>query len=137
MYEPPKCRKCGRVISFVPTKKGKLMPVDGFSVNVMPYVRGSVYYSEHGEQIRGYIVEPGTKGAVRAYSPHWYTCPFADENRKPRPDKRRQAIKEQVLKERETQEARQARKDAKERQEAEMQAAVDAQCCLFPAPSWR
>ena len=133
MYEPPKCRKCGKVISFVPTKKGRQMPVDGFSVCILPYIRGSVYYTDRGEQIRGYLVEPGTKGAVRAYTPHWVTCPHADENRKPRPDKRREAIKEQVAREKEVAARREARREEKATKAAEAIEAEKAQFSIFGA----
>ena len=131
MYEPPKCKRCNKVISFVVTKRGKQMPVDGFSEPIIPYVRGSVYYTERGEQIRGYRVARGTKGAVNVLVPHWYTCPFADENRKPKPDRRREAIRAQVEREREEARHREERRAEKAAREAEALEAERAQLCMF------
>ena len=133
MREPPKCRKCGRVITFVTTKKGSQMPVDGFSVSVLPYMRGSVYYTDRGEQLRGYLVPPGTKGAVSAFTPHWYTCPYADELRRKKPDRRREAIKAQVEREREQTARREARREEKAAKAAEALEAQGAQFSLFGA----
>ena len=131
MNEPVKCRKCGKVISFVTTKAGKSMPVNGFSEPIMPYIRGSVYYTDQGEQIRGYRVTPGTPGAVKVYVPHWYTCVHADELRKPKPDKRREAIRAQVAKEKAEAARREADRADKAARLAEAQEAERAQCSLL------
>ena len=130
MFEPPKCRKCKRTISFLTTENGKLMPVDDVAY-ILPYARGAVYYRGNGEKVRGYRVTPGTQGAVRAYTPHWYSCPFADENRKPKPDRRREAIKEQVAREKELAAKREARREAKAAKAAEAIEAEKAQFSIF------
>ena len=139
MYEPPKCRKCGRIISFMTTKAGKQMPVDGFSVCILPYIRGSVFYKESGEQIRGYTVPPGTAGAVRAYQPHWATCAYGAELPRNRTDKRRENIKAQVERERAQEAKRRERREEKAAKAAAVREIEEAQTSLFGAyePSWR
>ncbi len=139
MYEPPKCRKCKRVIAFVTTKAGKQMPVDSFSEPILPYVRGSVFYKDTGEQIRGYRVPAGTPGAVRAYAPHFATCTFADELPRKKPDKRRENIRTQVEREREQEAQRQARRDENAAKAAQIREVEEAQTSLWGdySPSWR
>lgn len=139
MYEPPKCRKCKKIIAFVTTKAGKQMPVDSFSVSILRYERGSVFYKDTGEQLRGYTVPAGTPGAVKAYVPHFVTCPYADELRKKKPDKRRENIKAQVEREREQEAKRQERREEKAARTAEIRSAEEAQISLFAnhTPSWR
>lgn len=138
MYEPPKCRKCGRVIAFVNTKAGKQMPVDGFSVYIQPFVRGSVFYNADGTAIRGTECKAGDKGAVKAFKSHFVTCPYRDELRKtPTKSARRENVRKMVEREREEAAAREQRRREKERRaEAERDAAA-AQFSLFPDPSWR
>ena len=133
MREPVKCRRCGRVIRFVTTPKGKQMPVDGFSVDVIPWLRGSVFYQENGEPLRAYRVDPGTPGSVKALEPHWYSCPAADELRrnKPRNTAADDALRERIRKAREEQARKDAAKAEKAARAAERRAAEEAQECLF------
>ncbi len=138
MYEPPKCRKCHRVINFLTTKSGKKMPVDSFCVYVLPYNRGAVFYTDNGEAVRGYKVEKGTKGAVPAYQSHFATCPYADELRqKKKTDKRRENIRTQVEREREEAARREAMRELKAAAAAQRFEAEQAQMSLFPSQSWR
>lgn len=131
--EPPKCRKCGRIINFIRTKKGSMMPVDGFSVCVLPYMRGTLFYTETGEQIKGYLVTPGTPKAVKAYEPHWYTCPYADENRKPKPKSTaaRDAIRERIEQARADEARREAAREEKAVAERKRREAEAAQLSFF------
>lgn len=133
MYEPPKCRKCGRIIRFFPTKKGKFMPVDSFCVWVMPYDRGTVFYTEDSKTVRGYLVERGTRGAVEAYQSHFASCPYADEMRKPRNDRQKaqEALRARIQKEREEERRKTAAEEAKKKAQAERREAELAQTCLF------
>lgn len=139
MYEPPKCRKCHRIISFLPTRSGNKMPVDSFCVYVLPYNRGSVFFKENGEIVRGYKVEKGTRGAIPAYQSHFATCPYADELRgaKKKPDKRRENIRTQVEREREEAARREALRETKAAAAAQRIEAEQAQMSLFPSQSWR
>lgn len=139
MYEPPKCRKCRRVIAFVTTKTGKQMPVDGFSVSIIPYIRGSVFYKDTGEQIRGYTVPAGTPGAVRAYQPHWSTCAHGDELPRKKTDKRRENIRAQVERDKAIEAKRQERREEKAAKAEAIREIEEAQTSLFGGytPSWR
>lgn len=76
-----KCRKCGAEIEFRRMKSGKYMPVDP---DRKPYREGGneIFITESGETVRG--GEPfGTEPADGyGYTPHWATCPNADEFRR-------------------------------------------------------
>lgn len=138
MFEPPKCRKCGRVIAFVTTKAGKQMPVDGFSVYIQPFVRGAVFYHEDGTQIRGTKCEKDAIGAVKAFQSHFVTCPLREEIRRtPTKSARRENIRKMVEREREEAAAREQRREEKCRRAEEEKNAAAAQFSLFPDPSWR
>lgn len=138
MYEPPKCRKCGRVIAFVPTKAGKQMPVDGFSVYIQPFVRGAVFYHEDGTQIRGTKCEKDAKGAVKAFQSHFVSCPMREELRRtPTKSARRENIRKMVEREREEAAARELRRKEKAKVAESIAEAQAAQCSLFHDPSWR
>ena len=80
-----KCRSCGAPIVWITTKNGKSMPCDAKPRN---YLAGSkyVFITEDGEAMRGALPEHGMvqpQGFVGwGYTPHWATCPHADEHRK-------------------------------------------------------
>lgn len=133
MRDAPKCRECGRIITFIKTKKGKNMPVDSFSVSVMPYEKGALYYKDNGEAVRGYLCDKGTQGAVTAHEPHWYTCPHAKDIR--RTGKTRQQkedeLRERILKEREATAKREAERIKKEQARKARIEAELAQTSMF------
>ena len=135
MYgEPPKCRKCGKVIQFLTTRNGKKMPVDGFSVIVAPGTAGALFFLPDGSTVRGRETDTAGPKTVRAYRSHFATCPYADELRKPKDGQReaeRAKIRERIEKERAEEEARRIRRETKAREEAERQDALDAQTSLF------
>lgn len=132
MYEPPKCRKCGRVIAFIPTRNGKQMPVDGFAVYIQPWNRGSVFYSSNGELLRGTKCVKGDKGAIQAYQSHYATCPAADEIRKTKTRSARNETVKRIVERERQEEARKAdRREAKARAAREKAEAEEAQTCLF------
>lgn len=131
MRDQPKCRKCGRLLKFIKTKKGKHMPVDSFSVHVMPAERGALYWMENGETVRGYLCDKTAPGAVKAYEPHWYTCPFAKEMKRTPQKKTDEELRERILREREkaaklAEERRRKEAEREERIQAEL-----AQTSLF------
>jgi len=85
MYdETAYCRKCGRPIRFLRTKKGKLMPVDGFSFNIVPRENGTAYFNEAGERVVGMAVSGPGPNTVKAWMCHFVTCPEGEffKNRK-------------------------------------------------------
>lgn len=130
----PMCRKCGKLIRFLTTKKGKQMPVDSFSVQVVPRETGALFFLPDGSTVRGVETPQAGPKTVTAYRSHFVTCPFAEQLRKPQEGKRdaeRQKIRERIEKER-AEEARRAEKRAeKQRKEAEQRQAEDAQLSLF------
>ena len=132
--EPTKCRKCGKIIQFITTKKGKQMPVDSFSLHVLPREGGSIFFLPDGNTIRGQELDRKGPNTVEAYRSHFVTCPYADQLRKPKPDKedeRTRKIRERIEREREEAAERAAKREARAREEAERQAAQDAQLSLF------
>ena len=135
MYgEPPKCRKCGQIIRFIRTKNGKQMPVDGFSVNVIPGTAGALFFLPDGTTIRGRETDTTGPKSVKASRSHFATCPYADELRKPKDGQReaeRKKIRERIEKERAEEEARRIRRETKAREEAEQREAREAQTSLF------
>ena len=125
MRDQPKCRKCGKLLQFIKTPKGKMMPVDSFSVYVMPSGSGALYWLEDGTTVRGYLCDKTAPGAVKAYEPHWYTCPDAREMKKTAQKKNTtDEIRERILREREK-----AAKMAEERRrkEAEREERIQAE----------
>lgn len=64
------CSKCPARILWAKTVNGKMMPLDA-----KPEKRYSVRQDQNGE----WVAE-----AVAVYTPHWSTCPKADEFRKPK-----------------------------------------------------
>lgn len=138
MYEPPKCRKCGKVIAFLPMRSGKQMPVDGFSIWIQPWTRGSVFYTEKGEAIRGTKCEKGDKNAVKAYQSHFATCSAADEIRRTKTKSaRHESVRRIVEREKAEAAARELRREEKAKVAESIAEAQAAQCSLFPDPSWR
>lgn len=69
------CRMCGRMIRFLWTKTGKRMPCDSFSVALRPDREGRLYYEGDQKPIYGRKCDPEEPGAVKAWEPHYYTCP--------------------------------------------------------------
>lgn len=85
MYdEQAYCRKCGRPIRFIRTKRGKLAPVDGFSFQIVPRGDGAVWFTEDGATVRGTAVGAAGPNTVRAWQSHFVTCPEGEafRNRK-------------------------------------------------------
>lgn len=132
MREQPKCRKCGKLLQFIKTKKGKMMPVDSFSVHVMPSGSGALYWLEDGNTVRGYLCDKTAPGAVKAYEPHWYTCPDARDLKKEAPKKNTtDEIRARILREREEQARKEETRRRKEAEREERIQAELAQTSLF------
>ena len=92
---PSKCKKCGKPFQWRKTAKGKSMPVDP----PLLYVSGDacLAWAEGNQEIRmatildeqgvirqGWVTKAGV-GQHRGHEPHFATCPFAEEFRRPRP----------------------------------------------------
>jgi hypothetical protein len=65
-------------------KTGKLMPIDGEPVFIIPGETKSTFITDEGEVIVGRLAtqEEITKDTEMAFIPHWATCPYADQFRR-------------------------------------------------------
>lgn len=81
------CRKCHALIFWGRTRAGKLIPLEdaGWAI---PNPDGTTLWDELGTQFKGMPVNGRLPGAVRIYRPHFITCPYAAEMRKPRERKK-------------------------------------------------
>ena len=137
MYEENAyCRKCGRPIRFLRTKKGKLMPVDGFSFNVVPKEGGTAYFNEAGERIVGAAVDKPGPNTVKAWMCHFVTCPEGEafKNRKREEswnEMQARKIRERIEKEKTEADEKAARQEAKKRREEHQREWDAAQTSLF------
>ena len=85
-----KCRRCGKEITFIKTKKGKLMPVEQELVIITPVEKlGRPYITEGGQLIYGLPTAPNCcyKGIsdIEAYLCHFANCLYSgkgDQKRK-------------------------------------------------------
>jgi len=136
MYgEPAYCKKCGRPISFIQTKRGKMMPVDGFSLQVIPDKDGSLYINEDGEMIRGRVVGMAGPATVKVWQSHFATCPELNKG-KPRKtetwrEKQSRLAHERLEKEIAEAEAKAARREEKERKEEARRTFEELQLSFF------
>lgn len=76
------CKACGEPITFILTKAGKHLPVDADSLDSYVLEPGVTVVTEAGEVCRG-APETDTM-SVQGYTPHWATCPHADQFRRAR-----------------------------------------------------
>ena len=72
-----KCRSCGADIIFITTENGRKMPCDAAAVDCQDNIK----------VLKASIVRPTQSGLVplvdgKGYTPHWATCPFANEHRR-------------------------------------------------------
>jgi hypothetical protein len=78
------CKLCGKMIVFITTAKGgKSMPCDSMRVDYAPDpdAKGTLYDGS-GEVVRGFIMSAPGEGTLKAYRPHWHTCPYASTHRR-------------------------------------------------------
>ena len=73
--DPTMCSGCGKMIIFVRSHKGGLVPCNSFSVKVVPDKRGKLYYLGEGKTLWGRKVKDNESGAVTAWESHYGTCP--------------------------------------------------------------
>lgn len=72
------CSRCGRLITFVRTERGKMMPCDAARVNFTADPRGDAFvYLEDGVSAHGWVLSSVGEGTVKAYRPHWKSCAVA------------------------------------------------------------
>lgn len=76
-----RCNKCGAPIMFVQMKSGKYMPVNP---GRKPYREGGpeAFVTDTGRVIRGRIPFGNETVDGYGYTPHWATCPAAEEFRR-------------------------------------------------------
>lgn len=76
-----RCKRCGREIKWIDTPAGKHMPVDP---DRKPYREGGceVFITDRGDMIRGNTPFGPEPVDGYAYTPHWATCPYAEEFRR-------------------------------------------------------
>ena len=72
----PKCRGCGADIVFIKSQTGKNMPCDAGLKRGGELKAGSFLINEHGKFLKS--PRPFDQG----YTPHWATCPNADDFRR-------------------------------------------------------
>lgn len=77
----PICKKCGAEVRFIRMKSGKYMPVDA---ERKPYREGGheVFITDGGEKVRGGTPFGNEPVDGYGYTPHWATCPYADDFRR-------------------------------------------------------
>ena len=79
-----RCTRCGAEIMFIRTKIGrKPMPCDCAKRLYTPGGRDRIVTPE-GEVISCTIAGLAKEGDTFGYTPHWGTCPYADEFRRKR-----------------------------------------------------
>jgi len=71
------CKKCGATIFFMKTDKGNWMPLDA-----KPERKYIMVTKEMPDPMGFGMTSMQILESVAAYTPHWATCPFADEFRK-------------------------------------------------------
>ena len=74
MNEISYCRGCGKMLKFLRTRRGALMPCDSFPVRYVPDENGTLLYNEDGTSFRGRIVDKSNTGAALAWVPHFGRC---------------------------------------------------------------
>ena len=138
MYEENAyCKKCGRPIQFLRMKSGKLMPVDGFSFQIVPSDKGGIYFRAGGSSVRGVEVSPHGPNSVKAWQSHFVTCPEGDnahrqaEKAAEKHAAETRAARERLEKEIAEAEAKAARRAEKERKEAAQRAFEKQQLSFF------
>lgn len=69
------CKRCGMMINYERTVKGKYMPVDTPSVWYKPDSNGKdTILSDTGETVRGWILEKRYPDSLRGHRPHFISC---------------------------------------------------------------
>ena len=79
-----KCRRCGKEITFIKTKKGKLRPVEQELVIITPVEKlGKPYITEDGQVIYGLPTAPDCRykgiSDLKAYLCHFANCLCSDK----------------------------------------------------------
>lgn len=136
--EAARCRECGQYISFIRTKKGKLMPVDGFSLQIVPADKGERFINEAGEMIRGTPVNVAGPRTVRVWRPHFGSCAAREKEKNRAAAEGWNQTQERLARERQEMKdaeaaAAAARRAEKERKEAAARAFEDQQLSFFGA----
>lgn len=72
--DPCMCRKCGKMITFVRSHRGGLVPCDSFTVRVIPDKSGRLFYLGEGKTIWGRKTDANDPGGVTAWESHYGTC---------------------------------------------------------------
>lgn len=70
------CNDCGRMIQFVLTKKNRWMPINCESIAMRPDKDGKLYYKGDRRPVFGRKCDPDDPEAIKAFEPHFYTCPI-------------------------------------------------------------
>ena len=82
-----KCRRCGKEIKFIKTKKGKWLPVEQELVEITPVEKiGKPYVTEDGQVIHGLPTVPNCRykgiSDIKAYLCHFANCLYRGKNNK-------------------------------------------------------
>ena len=80
MQEDTYCKYCHKLITFVRTVNGEKMPCDSARVDFCEDPSGEhKVILESGRIAYGYVLTSETDDSVKAYRPHWASCPNADQ----------------------------------------------------------
>lgn len=78
-----KCKSCGADIIYIKTPKGKTMPCDAEQKTYIQDDNGKdVIITPNGEVIKCYISGDMRYVTGIGYTPHWATCPNAEQHRR-------------------------------------------------------
>ena len=78
------CKSCGAEIKWIKLSSGKVHPVDPDPAYYLKFVGigKRIFVTETGEIERGEYCNRHAYGAVKGYTSHFATCPYADQHRK-------------------------------------------------------
>lgn len=75
------CKKCGKEILWIQTQQGKWMPCDP-GLKFIKNGSGHKFVTKYGEVIEATFAKGVNDAEDTAYSPHWASCPHAEEFRR-------------------------------------------------------
>ena len=139
MYgDPIYCKQCGQMITFIKSARGKYVPVDSWSINVVPKEGGAAFFTEDGRRIAGVAVDTPGPNSVKAWRWHGLTCPKgayalkrAAQREETWNEVQARKIRERIEKEKDEADEKAARQEEKKRREEHQREWDAAQTSLF------
>lgn len=81
-----KCKKCGKEILWILTRGERWMPCDP-DLKFIKTGSGHKFVNKYGEVIEATFAKGINDAEGTAYSPHWASCPYAEEFKRKRSEK--------------------------------------------------